>query len=79
MDFGLGSDWFSMIGRMVQRLLWGLALLGAVGGSYLVFTGIFHARVPPQEVVTVVRGIALATIPYVIAQVASQIGQIGGQ
>jgi hypothetical protein len=74
MDFGLGSDWFSTIGRMIQQLLWGLAFLGAAGGCYLVFTGIFHARVPPQEVVTVVRGIALATIPYVIAQIASKIG-----
>lgn len=79
MDLGLSSDWLSTIGRMIQRLLWGLAFLGAVAGSYLVFTGIFHARVPPQEVVTVVRGIALATIPYVIAQVASQVGKIGGQ
>jgi len=74
MDLGLGSDWLSTLGRMIQQLLWGLAFLGAAGGSYLVFKGIFHARVPPQEVVTVVRGIALATIPYVIAQVVSKIG-----
>jgi pyridoxal biosynthesis lyase PdxS len=74
MDLSLGSDWFSTVGRMIQQLLWGLAFLGAAGGGYLVFTGIFHAKVPPQEVVTVVRGVALATIPYVIAQIASKIG-----
>jgi hypothetical protein len=74
MDFCLDSNLFSTLGRIILGLLWSLALLGAAAGSYLVFRGIFHTRVPPQEVVTVVRGIALATIPYVIAQIASQIG-----
>jgi hypothetical protein len=74
MNFGLDSESLHTLGRVIRIFLWSLALLGTVAGGYLVFRGIFHTRVPPQEVVTVVRGIALATIPYIIAQIASQIG-----
>lgn len=67
------SNLFASLGRGLQVLLWILAFLGAVAGGYLVFRGIFQVQTPPREVVTVVRGIALATIPYVIARIVSEI------
>jgi len=68
------SDTLATLGRGLRGLLWILALLGAVAGGYLVFRGIFQTRTPPREVVTVVRGMALATIPYVVARIGSEIG-----
>ena len=66
------SSFSDSLGRGFRALLWILALFGAVGGGYLVFKGIFQTRTPPREVVTVVRGMALATIPYVLARIGSE-------